>query len=55
MIEQRGRICPELSERVGGVETKGGGKRGEEEVSPTGQMRGNSEELGRARAGCEGP
>lgn len=45
MIEQRGRICPELSDCVGGVET-GDGERGEEEVSSTDQTRGNSEEVG---------
>lgn len=42
MIEQRGRICPELSDCVGGVEMRGSGRE-----------RGTVRRLG-ARAACEG-
>lgn len=44
MIEQRGRICSELSDCVGGVDAGDGEK--EEEVSSTDWTRGNSEEVG---------
>lgn len=51
MIAERGRICPELSECVGGMETMvGDGERGEEEVSTTDQIRGNSEQDSRGQS-----
>lgn len=34
MIEQRGRICPELSECVGGMETVGRGKEERKKLAP---------------------